>query len=85
MAIHVSEKLPLYFWRDKTGNEIDLIVENGMQILPVEIKSSKTYNASMKSNISAWLTLKENTSEKGIVIFRGDTVVRKNSAITVTP
>ena len=39
----------------------------------------------MKSNISVWLTLKENTSEKGIVIFRGDTVMRKNSAITVTP
>lgn len=82
---HIGEKPPLYFWRDKTGNEIDLIVEKGLQLLPIEIKSSKTYNLSMKSNVSAWLELNGNTAEEGIVIYRGDAVVGKNSNITVSP
>ena len=82
---HIGEQPPLYFWRDQTGNEIDLIVENGLQLLPIEIKSAKTYNASMKANISAWLGLQGNSSEKGIVIYRGGTVVGKKSAVTVTP
>lgn len=82
---HISETPPLYFWRDKTGNEIDLIVEKGIQLLPIEIKSSKTFHPEMLSNISAWLDLTGNTAERGIVIYRGDTVVGKKSAVTVTP
>ena len=31
-----------YFWRDSTGNEIDLIIERGNELIPLEIKSSKT-------------------------------------------
>jgi predicted AAA+ superfamily ATPase len=32
----------LFFWRDRTGNEIDLIIENGNYLDPVEIKSGHT-------------------------------------------
>ncbi len=31
-----------YFWRDASGNEIDLIIESGTKIKAVEIKSGKT-------------------------------------------
>lgn len=82
---HIDEKPPLFFWRDKTGNEIDLIVENGPRLLPIEIKSSKTYDSSMKSTISAWLGLTGSAAEHGIVIYRGGAVVGKKSDITVCP
>lgn len=32
----------LYFWRDAKGNEVDLVVESGPDIMPVEIKSGAT-------------------------------------------
>lgn len=32
----------LYYFRDRTGNEVDLILETGLGPVPVEIKSSKT-------------------------------------------
>ncbi len=32
----------LYFWRDSKGNEVDLVVEAGPDIVPVEIKSGAT-------------------------------------------
>jgi len=82
---HIGEKPPLYFWRDKTGNEIDLIVEKGMALLPIEIKSSKTWHPSMNSNIAEWCGLVGKAAEKGIVLYRGESLVGKNAAITVAP
>lgn len=32
----------LYFWRDNSGHEIDLLVERGERLLPVEIKAGQT-------------------------------------------
>jgi len=34
----------LYFWRDAKGNEVDLLVESGSEVTPVEIKSGSTIN-----------------------------------------
>ena len=41
---HRGERSNLYFWRDGKGNEVDLLVENGLDIVPVEIKSGATIN-----------------------------------------
>ena len=82
---HTGEKPPFYFWRDKTGNEIDLIVDIGSKLLPIEIKASKTYSPELKTNIFSWLNLKNNTSEKGFVIYRGEEVIGKRSAVSVIP
>lgn len=32
----------LYFWRDAKGNEVDLLIESGPDIMPVEIKAGAT-------------------------------------------
>jgi len=39
-----GEKPPLYFWRDSNGNEVDLIVDTGAGLMPIEIKSGQTVN-----------------------------------------
>ena len=82
---HLGERPPLYFWRDRTGNEIDILVESGRDLLPIEIKASKTYSSSLKSNITQWLSLKGNSAEKGFVLYRGEDVVGKNSAVPISP
>jgi predicted AAA+ superfamily ATPase len=84
-VFHVGEKPAFYFWRDKTGNEIDLIVDIGPELLPIEIKASKTYSPEKKSNILSWLNLKGNTSERGLVVYRGEDSVGKRSAVIVIP
>ena len=84
MVVYLQQP-PFYFWRDKTGNEIDLIVDIGSKLLPIEIKASKTYSPELKTNIFSWLNLKNNTSEKGFVIYRGEEVIGKRSAVSVIP
>ena len=47
----------LYFWRDRSGHEVDLLIETTDQLIPVEIKSSQTVNADFFTGIEDWLTL----------------------------
>ena len=35
----------LYFWRDAKGNEVDLLIENGSDVTPVEIKAGATISS----------------------------------------
>ncbi|MBC8407047.1 MAG: ATP-binding protein [Planctomycetes bacterium] len=39
---NLGKRSNLYFWRDAKGNEVDLFVENGPVVSPVEIKSGAT-------------------------------------------
>jgi predicted AAA+ superfamily ATPase len=39
---HRGKRNNLYFWRDSKGNEVDLLVESGPNVMPVEIKSGAT-------------------------------------------
>jgi len=35
----------LYFWRDSAGHEVDLLIPQGNQFMPVEIKSGATFSS----------------------------------------
>jgi predicted AAA+ superfamily ATPase len=37
--------VPFYYWRDSNGNEIDLIIEDGMNVKLIEMKASETVKA----------------------------------------
>lgn len=82
---HVSEIPPLYFWRDKTGNEIDLLVDFGSSLLPIEIKSSRTYSSSFKENIKKWFQLPGNAQSQGLVIYNGDQAMNTGGDIPTVP
>lgn len=39
---HRGQRNNLNFWRDSKGNEVDLLIESGADVMPVEIKSGAT-------------------------------------------
>lgn len=41
----------IYFWRDQTGHEIDLIIEKGTELCALEVKASATASAHAFDNI----------------------------------
>ncbi|MFO7730081.1 MAG: ATP-binding protein [Spirochaetia bacterium] len=51
---HHRMKPPLYFWRDRTGHEIDLLLDEGGKLFPVEIKSGQTVSPNMFNSLSWW-------------------------------
>lgn len=38
---NTGQRSNLYYWRDRSGNEIDVIIDEGLQLFPVEIKSAR--------------------------------------------
>ena len=60
---------PLYYWRDKTGHEIDVIIENNEKIVPIEIKSGKTINNSFFKQLKYWNKLSKN--HNALILYSG--------------
>lgn len=59
----------LYFFRDSTGNEIDLLMEKEGSTIAIEIKSSKKINPGMISGLRYWK--KNNPGGQGLLIYGG--------------
>jgi predicted AAA+ superfamily ATPase len=77
-----GKEINLFYWRDKTGREIDIIIDEGLSLLPVEIKSGKTVNQDYFKNLLYWMEL--SSSENGVVIYAGDLDQKRSNGITVS-
>ncbi|MBN1181787.1 MAG: ATP-binding protein [Bacteroidales bacterium] len=76
-----ANKDALYFWRDKTGRELDLIIDKTSNFVPVEIKSGKTIHDEFFRNLRYWLKL---TGEQhGKVIYAGDSNQKRSDGIEI--
>lgn len=61
----------IYFWRDKSEHEIDCLIEDGQSILPIEIKSGRTYSPRFFEGINFWHSLRASKSQDGLVVYAG--------------
>ncbi|MDI6755766.1 MAG: DUF4143 domain-containing protein, partial [Thermodesulfobacteriota bacterium] len=62
-----GEQAPLYYYRDKEGHEVDLIIESEGKLYPIEIKLSSKVEGSDLKNIK-YLSKKLKNIGKGAVI-----------------
>lgn len=56
---------PLFFWRDATRHEIDILVDFGDRLLPIEVKSGLTLGADAGDGLRWWLELPGNDNAEG--------------------
>ena len=61
----------LYFWRDSSGNEVDLLLDQAGILCPVEIKSGQTVASDMFKALKKWQAISGSTAEAGL-IFGGE-------------
>lgn len=69
---HIGETPPLYFWRDRTGHEVDIIIDTGKKLIPVEIKAGETASESFYQGLKYYMSLGKNISQTGVVVYGGD-------------
>jgi len=62
----------LYFFRDRTGNEIDIVAEAGNSLIPVEIKSAQTWSKDFYKGIDFFKDVFGNSVKKSFVIYGGN-------------
>ena len=60
-----------YYWRDRTGNEVDCIVENPGSLLSIEVKFSKTIVNDSFGGLKYWTKVAGKASGKSYLIYNG--------------
>ncbi|WP_028297157.1 ATP-binding protein [Olivibacter sitiensis] len=68
--LNSGQRANLYFWRDRTGHEIDVLVDKAGGAMPIEIKASQTYNKDFLKGISYWKGIQP-ASTASFVIYTG--------------
>ena len=69
--IHQGRIPQLYFYRDRSQNEVDLIYPKGINYEAFEIKSSQTFSASFFDGIHYLKKLLKDRISRGAVIYSG--------------
>ena len=62
----------LYYYRDVQKNEIDVIFKSGSNLIPIEIKSSKTFHTDFLNKLHFFQTLAGDRAPKGFLIYAGE-------------
>lgn len=70
-----------YFWRDHSGHEIDLLIEQGAKLYPIEIKSSQVINSSFTKNLAWFSDISGVSSRESYVIYGGMHDFEHNKAL----
>ncbi len=61
----------LYFWRDKTGNEIDVLIDQGEKLFPIEIKSGETVTKDYFKNLERYMDFAGDEATHSALIYAG--------------
>ena len=70
--VHSGQDPHLYFWRTSHGSEVDIIVEQGGKLIPIEAKLSGTPRLTMAPGILAFRKDFPRNTERGYIIHPGD-------------
>lgn len=61
----------LYFWRYATGHEIDVLIDAGDRLIPVEVKSGRTVPPDAVSALKWWTSIPSNPNRGGVLVHGG--------------
>lgn len=73
----------LSFWRDNVGHEVDLLLQNGDNLTPVEIKSGQTVTDEYFNGLKFWQKLRPGAD--GYIIYGGNSRQKRSTGIEVLP
>jgi len=69
---HRGEIPPIYFWRDRTGHEVDVIIDMGKKLIPVEIRAGETVVGSSFEGLRFFSSLGPPASPQGALVHGGE-------------
>ncbi len=71
LFLNRGEPPPLHFWRDSNGNEIDLVIDTGSHLMPVEIKSGQTINPDYFTGLKRWINMAGGQVTQPTLVYGG--------------
>ena len=67
-----GEQPVFHFWRDSNGVEVDILIEQGGRIMPVEIKTGKTVTREFFSGLEKWTALAGDMAIDPTLVYGGE-------------
>jgi hypothetical protein len=80
-----GQEPPLFFWRDQSGHEVDVLVDLGRRLIPVEVKSGATVAGDAFTGLDYWLRLSQRTSPRGVLVYGGSDLPHARQGHLVRP
>jgi uncharacterized protein len=80
--IHSGLSPDLFYWREKSGYEIDLIIDHENTPLPVEIKSGKTLTSDFFKNLTHFRSV--TGTNKSILLYSGDESLTRSDGTIIS-
>ena len=74
---HQGKEPDLYFWRDSTGHEIDVLIDWGETQVPLEIKSGQTVARDFFAGLDYWRRLIGEAAAPAALVYGGDRTYRR--------
>lgn len=68
----------LFFYRDSHQNEIDVLFQKGHDLVPIEIKSAKTFNKSFLKGISTFTNIAGDRCQTPFLVYSGSDELKIN-------
>lgn len=62
----------LFYYRDQQKNEVDFIFKRGNILVPIEVKSSRTYHPEFLQKLHFFCSLVKERSPTGFLVYSGD-------------
>jgi len=63
----------LYYYRDHGQHEVDLIWQQGRDLIPIEIKYGQTFHSNFTKNLAYFKTIAPDRVPHGYVVYTGET------------
>lgn len=82
---HRGQPPALWYWRSRDGWEVDLLVEMGGNLHPIEIKSAETPRPAHAENVVRWRSLAGDKAGNGLLVTRADQASALVPGVRVLP
>jgi len=79
--LHRGLESDLYFWRDATGHEVDILIEQAQELIAVEIKSAQTIASDFFAGLNYWQKLLGDRDAPAALVYAGDQRCRRRGVI----
>ena len=73
----------LFYWRDVSGHEIDVVVDHGSFVAAIELKSGMTIGPEFFKGLTFWRELTK--YDRAYVIYGGDETQKRSSGVEIMP
>ena len=71
-ALHQGREPDLYFWRDATGHEVDVLLDQGATLVPLEIKAGETVTNNFFDGLKFFRNLAGDPNGPAALVYAGD-------------